>query len=72
MFFLWLVSGPCQTSTSAWVVFKWPHPVWTSKQTAGCKLPHDWLVTLAIDLATFCDMWSSKEPQLTPFGSVQF
>ena len=35
------------------------------KQTANWKSSHDWIVTLDIDLATFCDMWSSKEPQLT-------
>ena len=30
------------------------------KQTASCKLPHDWLVSLAMDLAALCDtcMWS--------------
>ena len=27
------------------------------KKTAGCNSPHDWLMSLAIDLATLCDMW---------------
>ena len=27
------------------------------KQTAGCNSPHDWLVSLAMDLAALCDMW---------------
>ena len=32
-----------------------PSPV--DKQPAGYKLPHDWLVSLAMELATVCDMW---------------
>ena len=28
------------------------------KQTAGCNLPHDWLMSLAIDVTALCDMWS--------------
>ena len=27
---------------------------------ANWKSPHNWLVLLAIDLATFCNTWSSK------------
>ena len=27
------------------------------KQTAGCETPHDWLMSLAMDLAALCDMW---------------
>ena len=27
------------------------------KQTASCNLPHDWLMSLAMDLAALCDMW---------------
>ena len=43
-------------STSAGVIFKMAtSPV--DKQPAGCRLPHDWLVSLAMDLATLCDMW---------------
>ena len=26
------------------------------KQTAGCNSPHDWLMSLAMDLAALCDM----------------
>ena len=47
-------------------------PSCLDKQTADWKSPHDWLVTLDIDLATFCDTWSTKEPKLMPFGCVQF
>ena len=28
-----------------------------SKQTAGCNSPHDWLMSLAMDLTALCDMW---------------
>ena len=27
------------------------------KQTAGCNSSHDWLMSLAMDLAALCDMW---------------
>ena len=27
------------------------------KQTAGCDLPHDWMMSLAMDLAAFCDTY---------------
>ena len=27
------------------------------KQTAGSNSPHDWLVSLAMDVAALCDMW---------------
>ena len=32
---------------------KYPH----GKQTAGCNSPHDWLMSLAIDVTALCDMW---------------
>ena len=32
-----------------------PYPL--NKQIAGCISPHDWLMSLAIDLAALCDMW---------------
>ena len=35
-----------------------PSPV--NKQPADYKLPHNWLVRLAMDLATLCDMWRWK------------
>ena len=28
------------------------------KETAGNKVPHNWLVRLAMDLAALCVMWS--------------
>ena len=27
------------------------------KQTANCESPHDWLVSLSMDLGALCDMW---------------
>ena len=30
--------------------------------------PQDWLVRLAVDIATFCDMWSWKQLEVMPFG----
>ena len=38
------------------------------KQPAGYKSPHDWLVSLAMDLATLCDTWRCKWHQWMPFG----
>ena len=32
-------------------------PYHLDKQTAGCNSSHDWLMSLAMDLATLCDMW---------------
>ena len=37
------------------------------KQTASCS-SHDWLVSLAMDLAALCDVWRLKWPQWMPFG----
>ena len=28
-----------------------------AKQTAGCNSPHDWLMSLAMDLTALCDTW---------------
>ena len=39
-----------------------------AKQTASRELPQNWLVKLGIDVAAFCDMWTSKQPHLRPFG----
>ena len=38
-------------------------PVWhprVGKQTADCELPHNWLMSLSMDLAVLCDMWRWK------------
>ena len=43
-----------------------PSPV--DKQPAGYKSPHDWLVSLAMDLATLCDIWRCKRHQWMPYG----
>ena len=52
---LWLVSEACQTSMSIWVAFKWT-PSRLDNQTASSSSPHDWLMSLAMDLAALCDM----------------
>ena len=38
------------------VAFKWLH-ILLVLQTAGCNSPHDWLMSLAMDLTVLCDMW---------------
>ena len=38
------------------------------KQTAGCNSPHNWLMSLAMDLTALCDMWSWKWHQWILFG----
>ena len=30
------------------------------KQTANGESPHDWLMSLAMDLAVLCDLWSEN------------
>ena len=35
-----------------------PYPI--DRQTAGCNSPHDWLMSVAVDLVALCDMWRSK------------
>ena len=43
-------------SMSVQVAFKMAaYPL--DKQTVGCNLPHDWLMSLAMDLTALCDMW---------------
>ena len=48
-----LVSEACQTSMSTWMLTL--HPF--DKETASCNSLHDWLKSLAMDLAALCDMW---------------
>ena len=36
-----------------------------ASQTAGKESPQDWLVRLDIDVATFCNMQTSKQPKLS-------
>ena len=38
------------------------------KETAGCNSPHEWLMSLAMGLASLCDMWRWKWHQWMPFG----
>ena len=51
-----------QTSTSARVTFKLLNIPLIRRQlavihhTSGCNLPHNWLLSLAMDLATLCDI----------------
>ena len=42
-----------------------PSPV--DRQPAGYKSPHDWLVSLAMDLATLCE---NVEVQMTPVDAI--
>ena len=30
---------------------------WQEAKIADCESPHDWLMSLAMDLAALCDMW---------------
>ena len=41
------------------------------KQTASCDPPHDWLISLAMDLAALCDKWRWKWHQWMPFSCFQ-
>ena len=43
-----------------------PHSL--DKQTAACNSPHNWLMSLAMDFADWCDMWRWKWHQRMPFG----
>ena len=47
-------------------------PTCPARQTASRESPHDRLVRLHIDVATFCDMWSQKQPELMPLGHINF
>ena len=38
-----------------------------ARQATSWESPHDFLVTFAVDLVTFCGVWSSKRPQLTSY-----
>ena len=55
---LWLVSESCRKSSSAGVIH---HISPLDNQPAIYKSPHDWLVSLAMDLAILCDMWSAND-----------
>ena len=46
----------------------WMAPTCPARQTDGKESLQDWLVTLGIDVATFWDVWSWKQPDLKPFG----
>ena len=49
--FLKLVRHPQLLGTPQMAVYPF------GKQIAGCNSPHDWLMGLAMDLTTLCDMW---------------
>ena len=38
-------------------------PTPLNKQIASCKSSYDWLMSLNMDLAALCDMWSQKQHQ---------
>ena len=40
------------------------------KQAANCESPHNWQVSLTMDLATLCDMWRWKWQQWKSFGCL--
>ena len=44
----------------------------TSRHTAGTESPHNWLARLGTNLATFCDIWSSKVLTDTIWGFYFF
>ena len=50
---LWLVSEACRASMRSSMVFK----CLLNKQIFGCNSSHNWLMNLAMDRATLCDMW---------------
>ena len=45
-----------------------PSPL--DKQTASCNSPNNWLISLAMDLAAFCDMLKSQWHQWMSFGCL--
>ena len=49
-------------------------PFCLDKPAIGCEsLPHDWLVKLGMDLASYIfDMCYSKQPEMMPFGHTFF
>ena len=60
------------------VVYKWPYLAWTSRPYLAWTSRQQqeiaiyyWLVRLGMDLATVCDMLSSEQSQLIPFGHFQ-
>ena len=55
----WLVSEACQVFMSAWVVYKWLHLYWTSRQPAVIhyKLADEFDHAFSC----LCDMWSEIE-----------
>ena len=63
-----LHSQVCLASTGARVVCKWLQLARPGIQLAGNHHRTGWLVRLGIDVATFCDMWSQKQPELKPFS----
>ena len=67
VYFYWgLIHGPVwHPSVLGWSVNGSNFP----SQADNCReSPHDWLVRLGINVATFCDMLSWKQPELKPFG----
>ena len=42
-----------------------------NRMSTDQDLPHDWIMILAIDLATFCGTFSTIGPQLGPLTSVE-
>ena len=49
------VSEACQIFASARAVFNWLHFSFKNRQP-GCNSPHNWLISLAMNLAALCDI----------------
>ena len=54
---LWLVSEASQLDVHECTGHLQMAAYPLGKQTAGCNSPHDWLMSLAMDLTALCDMW---------------
>ena len=61
------VSEACQIFASARAVFNWLHFPLRNKQP-GYNSPHNWLISLAMDLAVLCDMQRRKRHQWMLFA----
>ena len=46
-------------------------PTCLTKQIASRESLQDRLVRLGVDVATFCDMWGLKQPELMPSGNIK-
>ena len=66
---LWLVAETCQKTMTVWVSLSGFIYPWQSESQLNS--PHDWLMSLVMDLAVLCDMWRWKWHQRMSFGCFQ-